>query len=290
MKIERVATQRCGLGEGAVWDAEEQALYFLDIFGKKLFRHDPSAGTTRSWDAQGHVGAMGLRQGGGALLAMEDSIFTLDFASGATEKIAGPAWARPDVTINDGAADARGRFVFGGCSAGIDNPRPIGGLFSVDADHNITRLDSGTHFSNSHCFSPDGKTLYCADSFLYTAFAYDYDLETGQASNKRVFVNTEELGGMPDGSAVDADGLVWMSIFEGAKVAAFRPDGGLERVVDMPVRLISSVTFGGPQLDRLYVTTIDPTQFGRPEEEGSGYVYVVDGLGTRGTPEPRYSG
>jgi len=289
MKIERAPIERLGLGEGAVWDADEQALYVLDIFGKKVFRHDPASGTTQSWETPGHVGALALRQHGGGVLAMGDTLQALHFASGSSAKVAGPIFANPDVTINDGAVDRRGRFVFGGCSAGIDNPRPIGGLYSFGLDHRVVELDTGTHQSNSHCFAPDGRTLYCADSFLKNLYAYDYDLDTGTVSNKRVFANTEDLGGVPDGSAVDADGIVWVSIFQGAKVAAYRPDGKLERTVDLPARLISSVAWGGAGLDRLYITTIDPEQFGWPAEEGSGYVYVVDGLGARGTPEPRYA-
>jgi L-arabinonolactonase len=290
MRIERVAVERCGLGEGAVWDAEEGALYYLDIFGRRVFRHDPQSGATRSWEVPGHVGSMGLRAGGGAVLAMHDTLHALDFASGAIEKLAGPVFDRPDVTVNDGAVDRRGRFVFGGCSAGMDNPRPIGGLYSLDTQRRVTRLDSGIHQSNSHCFSPDGRTLYASDSFTYTTFAYDYDLDTGAVSGKRVFANTEALGGRPDGSAVDSEGRVWISIFEGAKIAAFLPDGKLDRVIDMPVRLISSVAFGGPDLDRLYVTTIDPTQFGWAEEPGSGFLYVVEGLGARGVAESRFAG
>jgi sugar lactone lactonase YvrE len=290
MKIERVDTQRCGLGEGALWDAAGRALYFLDIFGRKVFRHDPASVTTQSWETPGHVGALALREAGGAVLALTDSLFTLDFASGTCAKIAGPAFDNPRVTINDGAADRRGRLVFGGCSAGLEDPQPIGGLYSLDAEHRISQLDSGIHQSNSHCFSPDGRILYCSDSFTFTTYAYDYELETGRVSRRRVFANTEALGGRPDGSAVDVDGRVWMALFEGAKVAAFRPDGKLESVIDMPVRLVSSVAFGGPNLDVLYVTTIDPTQFDRPQEEGSGHLYAVDGLGCRGTPEPRYAG
>jgi sugar lactone lactonase YvrE len=290
MNIERVNTQRCGLGEGAVWDDEEQALYFLDIWGKKVFRYLPATDETRGWDVPGHVGALGLRRGGGAVLAMVDTLYGLDFATGECARIAGPAFDNPRVTINDGAVDRGGGFVFGGCSAGMEDPQPIGGLFRLGPDHGIAKLDSGTHQSNSHCFSPDGRTLYCADSFIKTVFAYDFDPATGAVGNKRIFVTTEELGGVPDGSAVDADGLVWMSIFEAGKVAAFRPDGRLERVVDMPVRLISSVAFGGPALDVLYVTTIDPTQFGREAEDGSGYVYAVEGLGARGVAEARYGG
>jgi sugar lactone lactonase YvrE len=290
MKIERVATECCGLGEGAIWDHEGKALYFLDIFASKVLRHDPVSGATRSWTTPGHVGAMALRRGGGAVLAVKDSLYALDFASGACAKIAGPAFASERVTANDGAADRAGRFVFGGCSAGIEDPQPIGGLYSLDPAHRITELDRGTHQSNSHCFAPDGRTLYAADSFLNTLYAYDYDLDTGRVANKRVFAETSALGGVPDGSAVDADGVVWVSIFQGGKVAAFRPDGTLERVVELPVKLISSVAWGGENLDRLYVTTIDPTQFGWAPEEGSGYTYVVEGLGARGVPEPLYAG
>jgi L-arabinonolactonase len=290
MKISRVDTHRCLLGEGAVWDSESKALYFLDIFGKSVFRHDPASGVTQSWPTPGHVGALALREGGGALLAMGDSLHTLDFATGACEKIAGPAFASDQVTINDGAADRAGRFVFGGCSAGIDNPRPIGGLYSLGADRAISELDHGTHQSNSHCFSPDGRTLYAADSFVKTLYAYDYDPATGQASGKRAFFDTSRLGGVPDGSAVDADGVVWVSIFQAGKVAAVRPDGTLDRVIDMPALLISSVAWGGPELDRLYVTTIDPAAFGWDAEENAGHVYVIDGLGSRGVPEGRYAG
>lgn len=287
MKIERVDTVRCGLGEGAVWDAEGQALFFLDIWGRKIFRHDPACGETQVCEVPGHVGAMALGEGGSLLLGMKDALCRLDFASGACEQVAGPVFSGAGVTINDGAADRAGRFVFGGCCEGIDNPRAVGGLFGFDGEGGVTRLDEGVTFSNSHCFSPDGATLYAADSFLHTLYAYDYDLGTGAVANRRVFANTAELGGLPDGSAVDADGTVWVSVFEAGRIAAFRSDGRLERVIDMPVKLISSVAFGGPALDVLYVTTIDPTQFGRDAEEGSGHVYAVSGLGVRGLPEPR---
>lgn len=290
MKIERVPTVRCGLGEGAVWDAEAGALYFLDIFGQQVFRYDPASGETQSWKTPGHVGALALREGGGAVLAMKDSLYGFDFASGEATKLAGPAFTSDRVTVNDGAADRAGRFVFGGCSAGMEDPQPIGGLYALGADRRIAELDYGTHQSNSHCFAPDGKTLYAADSFVKVLYAYDYDGASGQVSNKRVFAETAELGGVPDGSAVDADGVVWVSIFQAGKVAAYRPDGKLERTIDLPVKLISSVAWGGEGLDRLYVTTIDPVQFGWAAEEGGGNVYVVEGLGTRGVPEGRYAG
>lgn len=95
---------------------------------------------------------------------------------------------------------------------------------------------------------------------------------------------------MPDGATVDSEGRGWVAIFGGCKVAAFTPEGALERVVDLPVSLPGSVMFGGRNLDQLHVATIDPAYFGNPAEERAGYAYVVEGLGVRGLPEPRYAG
>ena len=103
-------------------------------------------------------------------------------------------------------------------------------------------------------------------------------------------MNTRELGGLPDGATVDADGLFWVAVYQGGKVAAYRPDGTLERAIDMPVKLISSVAFGGPDLDRLFVTTIAHGIHGDPVEEGAGALYVIDGLDAKGRPEHRYAG
>lgn len=290
MKVSKINAPRCGLGEGAVWDDQGQALFYLDIWGQKVFRHDPATGDTRSWETPGHVGAMGLRRGGGLVLAMKDSLFTLDLESGESTRIAGPVFDNPRVTINDGAVDRAGRFVFGGCDTDIEKAEPVGGLYSLGVDHRVTQLDQGIHLSNSHCFSPDGKTLYAADSYTRILYAYDYDAEVGQVSGKRAFADASSLVGLPDGSAVDREGVVWMSVFEAGKVAAYDPDGKLLRSLDLPAKLISSVAFGGPELDRLYVTTIDPTEFGGEPDEGGGYVYVVEGLGACGVSEARYAG
>jgi sugar lactone lactonase YvrE len=290
VNISRVETETCLVGEGALWDAQGQALCFLDIVGKKVHRFDPATGRTRSWATPDAVGAMALRKGGGVVLAMRHEIQALDFESGAFQPLARLPDAPERTTINDGKADRNGRFVLGLCTHGVEDPQPIGGLFILDADHRVRRLDSGIHFSNSPCFSPDGRTLYFADSYLYHLYAYDYDPAAGTVSNKRVFVDAQEFGGMPDGATVDADGLVWMALFRAGKVGAFRPDGKLERLVDVPARLVSSVAFGGPKLDQLYVTSLDASFFGDPPEAGAGHLYRIDGLGARGVAETPYAG
>jgi sugar lactone lactonase YvrE len=220
---------------------------------------------------------------------MGDSICTLDFDSGLIMSIVS-AQQPSQAIFNDGKVDRRGRFVLGSCCTDLANPRPIGGVLSLGTDRKIVRLDSDILFSNGPCFSPDGRTFYFSDSGRNVCYAYDYDEETGTLSNKRLFADTRALGGMPDGATVDSDGRVWIAIFRGGKVVAFRPDGRIERIVEMPVKLSVSVMFGGERLDQLFVTTIDPRFFGEGPEEGAGDLYVIEGLGVRGLPEPRYAG
>jgi sugar lactone lactonase YvrE len=277
------------VGEGPVWDVAEQVLYFVDIVGRKVHRFDPASGETRSWNVPSVIGSMALREKGGAIVALKDGVHALDLESGALAPIALPS-QQPRVQFNDGKVDRRGRFVVGSGDSDLRDTQYVGALYSLGADGALTALDHDIAIANGPCWSPDNATFYFSDSLSYSIFAYDYDVGTGTVANKRLFANTRELGGIPDGATVDADGLMWMAICEGAKIVAFRPDGKVERVVPMPVRLPASVMFGGPDLDLLYVTTIDPTLLGRPPEEGAGGVFAIEGLGARGLPEPRYAG
>jgi L-arabinonolactonase len=287
VKISRVDVPRCKVGEGPVWDVAEQALYFVDIVDRRLFRHDPATGATCSWETSGIIGSIALRESGGALLALKDGIHALDFASGDMTPLALPGGLDPRAQFNDGKVDRRGRFIVGTTDSQMK--LPLGEIYALDAG--VLRVtDRGICISNGPCWAPDDKTFYFSDSILNTIYAFDYDIDTGAAANRRVFANTADLGGIPDGATVDTDGLMWMAICEGAKVVAFRPDGNVERVIDMPMKLTASVTFGGPKLDMLYVTSIDPSVLGRTAAPDDGYTFVIEGLGVRGIPEPRYVG
>ena len=288
-KVSLVETTTCRVGEGAHWDEREQALFYLDIIGRKVHRYDPEAGTTRSWPTPANVGAMAFREAGGLVLGMNDCFALLDLESGQVERIVecGRAATGP---INDGKADAAGRFIVGQCGPGLEDPLPSGGIFALAPDGELNRLASGIHISNSVCFSADGRTLYYADSHTSCVCALDYDPDTGAASNKHLFTDTSSLGGVPDGATPDADGLIWMAVFGSGQVVAFRPDGSVERSIELPVKLVSSVAFGGPDLDRLYVTTLDGPELGEPAEENGGAVFMIEDLGTRGLPEMRFRG
>lgn len=294
MQITRLDAPRCGGGENPMWDAGRQVLHYIDNSGMKVHTYDPASGAARTLDMPSVITTLVLRRNGGAVVTLRSGIHFLDLDSGALEPIH-PLPDPPPHVYNDGKVDQRGRFVIGASTANFTQPGPDGGLFRLDPDLTLTRLDSGIHFSNSPCWSPDGGTFYFSDSWINTIYAYDYDQDTGAVANRRVFAETGELGGLPDGATVDADGLVWVAIFRGSKIAAFRPDGSVERVIDMPTPLVSSVAFGGPELDRLFVTTIDHDVTQGPAEGGggddaAGRLFVIEGLGVRGRAEPLFAG
>ncbi len=289
MQITRLDAPRCRGGENPMWDADTQLLHYIDNTGQKVHSYDPVSGAVRTLDMPSVITTLVLREGGGAVVTLRTGIHFLDLGSGALELVA-PLADPPPFVFNDGKVDSRGRFVIGASTANFADPGSDGGLFRFDPGRTLTQLDTGIHFSNSPCWSPDGRTFYFSDSWLKTTYAYDYDAETGTVSNRRAFVNTSELGGLPDGATVDADGLYWVAVYGAGKIAAYRPDGTLARTIEMPVKLVSSVMFGGPELDRLFVTTIEHGALGEPVEKGAGDLYVIDGLGPRGLPEHRFAG
>lgn len=288
MKITRLPLPRCSVGEGPVWDESEQALYYIDILEKRVWRWDPASGGQRSWNVPAMIGSMALREGGGAIVALPDGIHGLDFASGEVRPFALFDPADPNIQLADGKVDRVGRFLFG--TSHRQAKEPIGGLYSLGADGTISELDDQIVLGNGPCFSPDDGTLYHADSMRQTIYAYDYDLSTGRANHRRVFFDSTEYGPIPDGATIDAAGDMWVAICEGGVVLQLSPKGEVKRIIEMPTRLPASCMFFGPKFDRLFVPSIDPSFLGREPAEADGWCYVIDGLGVQGLPEPRYRG
>jgi sugar lactone lactonase YvrE len=288
MRITRLELPRCSVGEGPVWDQAEQALYYIDILEKRVLRWDPANGDQRSWDVPAMIGSMALREGGGAIVALPDGVHALDFESGAVTPLALFDPPDPRVQLADGKVDRAGRFVFG--TSHRQAKEPIGGLYSLSADGAIGRLDSELILGNGPCFSADDRTLYHADSMRQTIYAYHYDLATGAAANRRPFFDSTPYGPIPDGATIDAAGDMWLAVCEGGVVLRLSPAGEVRQVIEMPTRLPASCMFFGPELDRLFVPSIDPSFLGREPAEADGWCYVIDGLGVQGLPEPRYRG
>lgn len=286
---------RCNGGENPLWDDERQLLHYIDNSGMKVHSFDPETGTVRTLDMPSVITTLVLREGGGAVVTLRTGIHFLNLDTGATEPIH-PLPDPPPHVYNDGKVDARGRFVIGASTANFNDPGPDGGLFRLDPDRTLSRIDGGIHFSNGPCWSPDWSTLYFADSWLRTIYAYDYDIGSGAATNRRIFATTDDLGGLPDGATVDAAGQMWVAIYRGGKVAAYDPDGSLVRTINLPTPLVSSVTFGGPRLDRLFATTIAHDLAANSDTaetaagDVAGGVFVIDGLDAKGRAEPRFAG
>jgi len=291
LRIELLVDAKAALGEGPLWDVAEQRLYWIDSFGNKVHRCDAAGGERRSWDVPENIGSLALREKGGAVCALRNGFHSLDFDTGAVAKIVDPDPGTARVRMNDGKVDRQGRFVAGYLDD--EEKDPLCKLFRLDPDHSVHELDRDIICSNGPCWSRDGRTFYFADSFRRTIYAYDYDTATGGVSNKRPFADFEKLGllGFPDGATVDEEDHVWSAeVFRG-RLVRIAPDGTLDRVVGLPVESTTSISFGGPDLDIAYVTSMArPIGGVMPKEREAGDVFAVHGLGVRGLPEPRFAG
>jgi L-arabinonolactonase len=289
--IEVLIDAHAELGEGPVWDVAEQRLFWIDSLGAKVHSCDATGGAQRSWVVPEHIGSLALRKSGGAVLSLRDGFYSLDFGSGACRKLVDPDPGKPRIRMNDGKVDRQGRFVAGYMD--YEERDPICGLFRLDPSGSFAKLDDGIVCSNGPCWSPSGRTFYFADTYTREIRAYDYETETGAATNRRIFCSFPAAGlkGLPDGATVDAEGFVWsVSVYEG-KLVRFAPDGKLDRIVGLPVESTTSLSFGGPDLDVAYVTSMARSVKGaRPREREAGALFAVYGLGVRGLPEPRFAG
>ena len=290
MKIDIVVDVKTTLGEGPLWDVEQQRLYWIDSFDGRVFRATHDGCEIRSWDVPMKIGSMALRRDGyGAVVSLQRGFHLLDFKTGDVQLINDPEPDKPDNRINDGKVDKRGRFVAG--SMDTMESGPNGALYRLDPDFTVHTLDSGIIVSNGPCWNPAGSIFYFTDTWTGEIWAYDYDLETGHVSNRRTFTKVDTSnGGAPDGSTVDSEGCLWNALVYDSKIVRYLPDGSIDRIIEMPVKKVTSVMFGGPDLDILYVTSMAKPPLPRFPGDGvqRGSLFAITGLGITGVPEPRF--
>jgi sugar lactone lactonase YvrE len=274
-----------------MWSVKEQALYWVDIMGHAIHRLDPVTGAHEQYDIGQPVGTVVLRESGGFVLALQDGLYFWD-KTGELQKITNPEPDKPDNRFNDGAVDRQGRFWAGTMEmAGVE---PVGALYRLDKDQTIQKMVTDIIISNGLGWSPDNKTMYYADTGYRTIWAYNFDPATGAIENRRDFavVPDEPGNGRPDGLTVDSEGFVWSARWEGWKIVRYDPTGKIEREVAMPAARITSVMFGGPDLDDLYVTSARINFNEATDNEAQPH---AGGLfrfkpGVRGLPEAEYGG
>ncbi len=264
-----VVPARAELAEGPVWDADRGLLWWVDITPGLVHALDPVGGADRSYPIGRPVGSVALRRDGTLLVATDDGFSALDPATGALGTIlARPAEAPP--RANDGKCDPRGRFLVG--RVGLHSAAGQGGLYRLDEDLTLTPLLDGLTIPNGLAWRSDGREMYFIDSPRRAVTAYGYDPSNGELGEGR------QLGGRvsdgePDGMTIDADDCLWVAVWGGSRVMRLSPEGDLLMTISVPASRTTSCTFGGPDLDELYITTarqgLSPDELAREPLAGS---------------------
>ncbi|MRW90500.1 SMP-30/gluconolactonase/LRE family protein [Duganella sp. FT80W] len=248
------------LAEGPVWHPEDKALYFVDIKQRAIHRCAEDGGRRQSWTVPDEVGFALPMHGGDFVVGLPGRLERFSFETGALTPLHTLEAQLPGNRLNDGYIDRHGALWFGS----MDNAEvsPSGALYRQTGEEAPLHKDGGYIITNGPCVSPDGRTFYHTDTLEKTIYAFDLD-EQGGLSNKRVFVKIEGSG-YPDGTAVDADGALWVGLFAGGRIERYAASGQLLDTVNMPCSNITKVTFGGEDLRTVFVTT---ARKGLSEEE-----------------------
>lgn len=286
-----VLDAKATLGEGAAWCVHSQRLFWVDIQAPALHEFDPVTGRDRQWAMPEPVGTMALVDGaladsGRVVVALASGLAWFDLASEKLDRFL-PIEADNDKSrLNDGRCDRQGRLWVGSMRRG-DAPHP-GTVYRCNGTRAEPVLRNIT-VPNCTCFSPDGRTMYFADTPTGIIRAFDLDPATGALSGERQFATLPEGTGAPDGATVDAEGGVWVAHWGGGRVSRFRPDGTWERSIMLAAPRVTCPAFGGPDLDTMFITTartgLDEAALVKTPLAGG--LFAVK-PGVRGLEEPRF--
>ncbi len=283
------------LGESPVWCPEEVILYWVDIDGKTIHRHDPATGTHGTRSIAGRPGSIALTSTPGRLLiASEHRLLELDWDTGAVTPFVDLEPASTGNRLNDGCCDSSGRFVVGSMCADTNAGRTTGTLHRIHHSGQVETLRTHIGVTNGLAFDVTRNRMYFADTPTERVLVFDYETSTGALSNQRLFFDYHKYPGKPDGACVDADGCYWSASVYGWALLRITPDGDVDCRIELPIQKPSMPCFGGANLDTLFVTTIGaggtiPSEPGRDGFE-PGATLAIEGLGVKGIVEPRFAG
>lgn len=277
------------LGEGPLWSMREEALYWVDILGHRLHRYSIREGQ-RTWQFDEEISAVAERANGeGLIVTRRHSFAVFDPSTGEMNSLATIETDIPTNRFNDGKCDSLGRFWAG--TMDFDCEKRTGSLYRLSPDRTCTQVDSGYVVTNGPAWSADYKTLYHNDSANGCVYAFDFDLESGTVSNKRVFLQFDKTEGSPDGMTTDAEGGLWIARWGASKVTRHAPDGKVLHTVTLPCSQITSCAFGGPGLTTLFITSaangLSPRQL--EQEPLAGGIFALN-LGLAGVPANQFRG
>lgn len=278
----RVADTRNGTGEGPLWHPDEERLYWVDIPAGQLFGYNPSIDTHEVvYETDDRpIGGFTIEADGALLLFTRRTVERLTPGDNETATI---VEIDADTRFNDVIADPEGR-VFCGTMPGDE---ALGDLYQVDTDGTVTVVIEDVDIPNGMGFSRDLQTFYFTESEAHRIYAFEYDRNTGELSDRQTFCATPDDDGVPDGMTVDVDDHVWSARWNGGRVVRYAPDGDPVADVELPAKKVTSVTFGGPGYEDLYLTTALSGGDREREGDGAGALFRLQDVGIGGTPEFR---
>lgn len=240
-------------GEGPLWDAKAQCLYWTDQTGARFHRYEYKSRRHEVIKTRLEVNGFALHESGGFVITNNTGIWCWDGQSDPRLVVAEVDGAK--CQMNDCIADPEGRVFSGSVFYDPSGDYQLGKLIRVDTDESTHIVDEGFHIANGLAFSLDLAALYFADSAARCIYRYDYDRASGGIRNRRVFVQVPAEEGLPDGLAVDAEGFLWSAQWYGSCVVRYDPDGRVERRIPIPAKQVSSVAFGGEDFADVFVTS-----------------------------------
>jgi len=264
-----VLAARSRLGEGPVWDSTHGLLYWVDIYNYRVNQFNPTTGENRFFDVSDVVGSIAIAGQDRLIMAQRDKLAFLNLKTGEISPIIPVEADMPDNRFNDGKCDFQGRFWFGSMCPG----KSQGSLYRYDPDGSLYLMETGLTIANGLGWSPDQKTFYLTDSAQQKIYAYNFEVETGQISERRIFVDLVGESFYPDGLTIDSEGNIWSAMWDGWCVIRFNPQGEEILRIPLPVQRPTSCTFGGQDLQTMYITT---ASVGLSEEEIQNSFYSGD--------------
>ena len=282
MKAEKFTEPICYHGEGPVWSEAWGGLRWVDMLDGDVMSLD-SDGSIQRRHIDDIAAIVRPRRRGGAILGIERG-FALEHPDGTITRL-GDLWSGGDIRMNEGGCDPDGRFY---CGTMAYDKRPGGGsLYRLDPAGEVTVVLEGVTISNGLDWSPDNSVAYYIDTMTFVVSMFDYDTENG-LTGRRTFVEFDPNGGGPDGLVVDSEGGVWVALFGGNAVHRYGPDGELDEIIEVEARQVTACTFGGPDLDRLYITTSRENL--EPDDDPLAGSLFTAMPGVKGLPVREYAG
>jgi sugar lactone lactonase YvrE len=287
---EIVSEHICVLGEGPVWDAENQCILWLDITRGKIHQYNINTKAYKAFNVGEMVGCIAARQSAGFIAGLENGIAFIDIDHNSVQHIVNPEEGL-DNRFNDGKCDAAGRFWIG--TMALSEEENKGSLYVMETDLSVKKKIESVNISNGIAWNADNTIMYYINTPTNYVFAFNYNIETGDINNQKVVIDLTHETGFADGMTIDEEGMLWIAFYGGWRIARYDPNTGkLLQQVELPAANVTCCTFGGADFSDLYITTASQ---GMSDEDlqnqpDAGKLFVVKNCGFKGLPAQKFKG